>query len=454
MTTKTTVVAVMLMVQCSIGARGEEDGNMKRIGARLPELEMNPLFSRGVLGGRKDADTDMTNEFIEENIQDEDDVDSTVLLETPSWWHTHHTKKKSSTSRMQPSHSAPTVADKPREVRRQAPSADYSKAPLFRFRADRDGHGANRMNYRGSGGGFRMPNVQAAPGSFEDFFAKDARQRFGGLGEEHPLLSILDRAGIGSGGDASSFSLLQENMKSTHKMKADAARPFGLRSAQGQTYGQMRQAAAANAGNGNGNFRFASNGGDPTSSGFGSNMMHQQMNAHPELQDMNTANPSIGAVQPGALKSAGPSGGDPFGGSMPAPAAPSYTYSSVSSAAGNGRPAPPPPPPPVPMPGRQSRSPSAPPSIPASTHSGASSTNVMLKGGPSVPSVSRGPGAGQSDSMPEMPSGLNLKFLPRFKESSAKIVDSGHSNANVHGAAAYVNGGHPTPPLPKRPPRA
>eukprot|EP00938_MAST-03A_sp_MAST-3A-sp1_P004928 g4928.t1 len=66
-------------------------------------------------------------------------------------------------------------------------------------------------------------------------------------------------------------------------------------------------------------------------------------------------------------------------------------------------------------------------------------------GNSNLPPMSMGPfspGTQKSTKMPEMPSGIDVHFLPRFKETSTSVI---------HGAAAFKNGMHPTPPLPRAP---
>jgi len=147
----------------------------------------------------------------------------------------------------------------------------------------------------------------------------------------------------------------------------------------------------------------------------------------------------IAAVQPSAVSFAGKSSGNPFGGSMPAPAAPNYEY----GAHAGSHPSPPPPPPALPS-GREAprpHMPSSPPTTNSDTRAvpmsiGPYSPNVDSQGGSSSSSNARRP------AMPEMPVGMDMKFLPRFKATSTHVTTA----QNTHPSR------HPTPPLPQRPP--
>ena len=84
---------------------------------------------------------------------------------------------------------------------------------------------------------------------------------------------------------------------------------------------------------------------------------------------------NIDSVQPDAFTQAGPSGGNPFGGNMPPPAAPNYEYSQVNM--GGGHPAPPPPPPPLPAMQRgKSPRPTSPSSLPTMNGGGGGNSNL------------------------------------------------------------------------------
>ena len=336
---------------------------------------------------------------------------------------------------------------------------DFSDGPLFRKRADKPGHGTNRAHYRSTYAStnpsmMRMDSSADEDKSsmqmwdsflsggqtlrFQEEKKKNAKteQRASVEKEKHPLLSILQDAGVVNSifEDSEESAFLQENSK--------AKRPRGLRRTSASSFGQFRRGGGGN------DMRFSDSrrGGQqqqqqqPSYSSFSSPRMtnYNMFQDNQQQQQQQGEQLNIDSVQPDAFTQAGPSGGNPFGGNMPPPAAPNYEYSQVN--VGGGHPAPPPPPPPLPamQRGKSPRptSPSSPPTMNGGGGGGNSNLPPMSMG-PFSPGTQK-----SSTKMPEMPSGIDVHFLPRFKETSTSII---------HGAAAFKNGMHPTPPLPRAP---
>jgi len=352
---------------------------------------------------------------------------------------------------------------------------DYSNGPLFRKRSDKPGHGTNRAHYRTTYGGIN-PSVMRVDSDTDDKSSMQMWDSFLSGGqtlrfkkeknkieekvekEEHPLLSILQNAGIVDSVSTDSLfqdrstAFLQENSKAKRFGVHGQFRRGGRPSSNG-----MRFSSSRGGGGGGGQPNYAPGAPQFSSPNYGSqppsfasprmtnyNMFQDQGQQQQQQQGEQL---NIDSVQPDAFTGAGPSGGNPFGGNMPPPAAPSYEYSQISSGGRGGRPVPPPPPPTLPAMTRgKSPRPTA-PSSPPSSSGGSMSSSSSSSSNSNLPPMSMGPfSAGTqktSTKMPEMPAGIDVHFLPRFKETSTSFV---------HGAAAFKDGMHPTPPLPRTPP--
>lgn len=405
---------------------------------------MNPSFfarrKRGSSLAQRQRDTVASGEteddefaFVEESDAEGDEQlqydEALNFIEMPSWW-THAKKKKNQKTETEGS------PESVGRVRQQREKADFRSGPLFRFRADRLGHGGNNFHYRSSYGTPEGTDRSPPDVMWQSFVGTSRGAERGPdrsaaarrtAASAHPLLSILDNIGIGGGlaqGDEFE-SFLQEGQDRGHGLRQASPSSYGemfRRPQQQPQASQMRFSSSQNAPNPNNMY-----GGDQS------------------LFNMNGANPSIASVQPGVMNDPGPSSGNPFGGNMPPPSAPHYEY-------GNGgmssRPSPPPPPPTLPaMRSGKSPRPSVPSGPPSASSSSSTSGVFPQSVGPFSPGVqSSGGNAPSATSMPEMPTGVNVNFLPRFKERSVAVKKS-----SSRGQTAFKNGAPPAPPLPKRP---